>query len=244
MPHSMETAEEMSPTPPRRWQAVTFDLDGLMFNTEELYQEVGSIVLARRGKEFTGELLDMMMGRKSNIALSLMIEYHRLDCTWEQLAAESAEVFGGILPDKLCPMPGLLDLLDALDEAAVPKGIATSSGREFVELVLGLSKLRSRFRFVLTSENIEHGKPAPDVYLLAAERHGVAPAEMMVLEDSHIGCSAAVAAGTFAVAVPHGRSVTHQFPGARFVASTLADRRIYEALGLGPKAPPLARVTA
>lgn len=219
-----------TPTPPLR--AVTFDLDGLMFNTEELYQEVGGMILARRGKQFTNELIDMMMGRKSNVAYGLMIDYHQLTDTPEQLAAESAEIFGGILPEKLRPMPGLLDLLDALEAANIPKGIATSSGRAFVDLVLSISKLGPRFSFVLTSEDIEHGKPAPDVYLLAASQHAVRPQEMMVLEDSHIGCSAAVAAEAYAVAVPHGRSLEHEFPGARFIANTLGDRRIYEALRL------------
>lgn len=215
-----------------RLTAVTFDLDGLMFNTEELYQEVGGAILARRGHEITGELLDQMMGRKAPQALQIMIDWHRLDATPEELAAETAEIFTEILPMRLAPMPGLLDLLDALDSAGIPKAIATSSGRAFVTNVLNQFQLHSRFAFVLTGEDIEHGKPAPDVYLLAADRHGVAPREMMVLEDSQIGCAAAVAAETFAVAVPSGRSKTHAFPSANFIASSLADERIYRALGL------------
>src|SRR4051812_48178332 len=139
-------------------RAVTFDLDGLMFNTEELYQEVGGMILARRGKEFTAELLDKMMGRKSDVALALMIEHHQLDATPEQLAAETAEIFGGILPHRLQPMPGLLDLLSALEAARIPKGIATSSGRAFVDLVLGVFNLAPRFSFVLAIEDIQHGK--------------------------------------------------------------------------------------
>lgn len=218
------------PTPPLR--AVTFDLDGLMFNTEELYQEVGGTLLSRRGKQITGELLNEMMGRKSNIALGVMIEWHNLEETPEQLAAESAEIFGGLLPRRLAPMPGLLELLSSLEAAGIPKGIATSSGRAFVDKVLGIFNLAPRFKFILTSEDIEHGKPAPDIYLLAAQRHGVEPAEMMVLEDSQIGSQAAVASGAFAVGVPHGQSRHHQFPGVRFEADTLADPRIYQALRL------------
>jgi len=213
-------------------KAVTFDLDGLMFNTEELYQEVGGAILARRGKEFTAELMDKMMGRKSSTALALMMEHHQLDATPEQLAAETAEIFGGLLPERLAPMPGLLDLLAALEAAGVPKGIATSSSHAFVERVLGVFNLQPRFNFLLASEDIEHGKPEPDVYLLAAKRHEVRPQEMMVLEDSQIGCQAAVAAGAYAVAVPHGHSRTHQFPGVQFEANTLADERIFTALRL------------
>jgi HAD superfamily hydrolase (TIGR01509 family) len=218
--------------PRKPLRAVTFDLDGLMFNTEELYQEVGGTLLARRGKQITGELLDKMMGRKSNVALALMIEHHQLDATPEQLAAETAEIFGGILPGRLAPMPGLLELMAALEAASVPKGIATSSGRAFVERVLGAFDLQPRFNFVLTSEDIEHGKPEPDVYLLAACRHGVAPQEMLVLEDSQIGCRAAIVAGAYTVAVPHGQSRRHQFDGVQLIADTLADPRIYAALNV------------
>ncbi len=219
----------MSP-PSQPLRAVTFDLDGLMFNTEELYQEVGALVLQRRGKQITGELLDQMMGRQAPVALQVMIDWHQLDATPDELAVECAEIFVDLLPARLAPMPGLLDLLAALEAAGIPKAIATSSGLAFVHKALALFDLEPRFQFILTAEDIAHGKPAPDVYVLAAERHGVAPAEMMVLEDSHIGCQAAVAAGAYAVAVPHGRSTSHKFPGVKFEANTLADERIYTAL--------------
>lgn len=221
---------------PRRLKAVTFDLDGLMFNTEQLYEEVGGEILARRGKRMTGELLDEMMGRKSDVAIQIMIDRNGLDATVGELAAESAAIFADLLPRKLAPMPGLVALLETLEAAGLPKGIATSSGRGFVENVLRHFGWRPRFDFVLSGEDVTHGKPAPDVYLLAAERHGVEPAEMLVLEDSLFGCQAAVAAGAYAVAVPHGRSRAYQFPAVAFIAETLADQRIYESLALAAPA--------
>lgn len=215
-------------------RAVVFDLDGLMFNTEDLYQMVGSEVLARRGKEFVDELLNQMMGRKSNDALQLMIDYHNLEeDTVEGLAAESMEIMFELLPARLEPMPGLLELLDSLEAAEIPKGIATSSNPPFVHRVLEQFTLAPRFHFVLTSADIEHGKPAPDVYQLAAAQHGVPEEQVMVLEDSQIGCTAAVAAGTYAVSVPSGHSRSHEFEGVKFVAKSLKDARIYRALGIG-----------
>jgi beta-phosphoglucomutase-like phosphatase (HAD superfamily) len=98
--------------------------------------------------------------------------------------------------------------------------------------VLDQSQLTKCFAFTIAGNEIEHGKPAPDIYLLACEKHGVSPQHVMVLEDSQIGCRAAVAADTYVVAVPSGHSHTHQFPGAQFVADTLADERIYQALGI------------
>ena len=159
------------------------------------------------------------MGRKSHVALQLMIDWHQLDDTPEQLAAESAEIFVDLLPARLAPMPGLLDLLAALEAAGIPKAHRHQQRPRRSSSASSASfDFEPRFAFVLTAEDIEHGKPAPDVYLLAAERHGVAPAEMMVLEDSQIGCQAAVAAGAYTVAVPHGQSTAHQFPGVKFAA--------------------------
>ena len=225
------TLAQFSP-PPEPLSAVTFDLDGLMFNTEDLYQESGEIILARRGKKMTSDLLDQMMGRKAHVALQLMIDYHHLDATPESLIEETEEIFDELLPTKLAPMPGLLRLLDALESAARPKAIATSSARVFVDHVLATFQLTERFHFVLASEDVTHGKPAPDVYLQAATRHAVRPQQMLVLEDSQIGCAAAVAAGAYAVAVPNGQSRTHEFPGVEFVADSLDDSRVYQAVGL------------
>ena len=135
-------------------RAVVFDLDGLMFNTEELYQYVGSEVLRRRGKTFEPELLDRMMGRQPQVALQIMIDYHGLDATPAILAAESEAIFATILDARLECMPGLIDLLDALEQHRIPKSIATSSPRQFVTNVLGRFEFEPRFEFILAAEDV------------------------------------------------------------------------------------------
>jgi HAD superfamily hydrolase (TIGR01509 family) len=213
-------------------QAVVFDLDGLMFNTEELYQDVGAELLRRRGHQFTGDLLDAMMGRPSPLALQIMIDWHRLDATVAQLEAETDAMFPSILDARLTPMPGLLNLLSALEQAGVPKAVGTSSRRSFVLDVLSRFNLEPRFEFLLTAEDVTHGKPDPEIYRTACRRLDCPPSHVMVLEDSENGCRAAVAAGTFAVAVPGYHSSKHSFAGARFIATSLADARIYDAIAL------------
>jgi HAD superfamily hydrolase (TIGR01509 family) len=215
-----------------RLSAVVFDLDGLMFNTEALYQQVGTELLARRGKRFEAELLDRIMGRQNAVALQIMIDWHGLSDTVPILADESEQIFAGILDEQLECMPGLVPLLEALEAAGVPKAIATSSSRRFVDNVLGRFDFAPRFDFILTSEDVTQGKPHPEIYEQAADRFGLPPRQVMVLEDSENGCRAAVAAGTFAVAVPGGHSRKHDFAGAQFIAGSLADPRIYAALGL------------
>ncbi len=212
--------------------AVAFDLDGLMFNTEELYQHVGTELLRRRGKEFAPELLHQIMGRPQPVALQMMIDWHALSDTVEILSVETEEVFVGLLDTRLALMPGLKELLDALEAGGIPKGVATSSGSRFTRNVLGRFHLEPRFSFIVTCEDVTHGKPDPEIYLKAASRFGIDPHQMMVLEDSANGCKAAVAAGAFAVAVPAEHSSNHQYPGAAFIAETLRDPRIYAALKL------------
>jgi len=215
-----------------RIEAVTFDLDGLLVNTEELYQHVGSELLRRRGKAFEPDLLDAMMGRPQKVSLAIMIEWHGLADTVEMLAAETGEIFVSLLDTQLKTMPGAVELLDLLDAKGIARGVATSSGPEFACDVLSRMGLLERFTFVLTSADVSQGKPHPEIYQTAARRLGIEPGSMLVLEDSQTGCRAAVAAGAVAVAVPGGHSRRHDFTGARFVAETLADPRIRELLAV------------
>jgi pseudouridine 5'-phosphatase len=218
-------------------RAVVFDMDGLMFNTEDVYTAVGTELLRRRGHEFTAELKDAMMGLPPRPSMEAMIRHCKLADNWEQLSAESNGLFLEYVRGRLEPMPGLLELLDALERAGLPKAIATSSSREVVDPVLQTFNMSPRFQFILTAENVVNGKPHPEIYLTAAGRFGVAPAEMTVLEDSQNGCLAAARAGAFAVAVPGEHSRQHDFSAASLVIDSLADRRLYDAIGIaGPRA--------
>jgi HAD superfamily hydrolase (TIGR01509 family) len=209
--------------------AAVFDLDGLMFNTEELYHQVGGEMLRRRGKQLTEDLLDNMMGRQSREALQIMIDWHDLSDTAEELEAETDVIFGQILETDLRPMPGLLELLEELEKREIPKAIATSSRRGFAVMMLEQFALLPRFSFLLTAEDIELGKPNPQIYLRSAEMLQIQPVEMMALEDSGNGCKAAVAAGSYAVAVRANHNQNQAFPGVALVAKSLADERIVAA---------------
>jgi HAD superfamily hydrolase (TIGR01509 family) len=207
-------------------------MDGLMFNTEDMFTAVGEQVLRRRGRKFTVELKAAMMGLRPQPAFEVMIHLCNLEDTWEELAAESNQLFIKILNDYLNPMPGLMELLDALEQAGIPKAIGTSSCRELVAACLTPFDMQRRFEFILTAEDIVNGKPHPEIYLVSAQRFGVPPGEMMVLEDSQNGCLAASAAGAFAVAVPGDHSRDHDFRTASLVVESLADPRLYRALGI------------
>lgn len=213
-------------------RAVVFDVDGLMFNTEQLYVQVGTEVLRRRGHQMTLDLLDAMMGLRPHQAIARMIQWHGLEETVAEIEAESMEIFGPVLDQQLRPMTGLLSLLAALESAGKPKAVATSSRVDFVTDVLSRFDLIARFEFILTAEDVTHGKPDPEIYLTAAAKFDMSPQNLLVLEDSHNGCRAAAAAGTFVVAVPGEHSQHHDFDVADRIITSLEDPQLYDLLAL------------
>lgn len=215
--------------------AVVFDLDGLLVNSEDVYEQADAELLRRRGKSYDAWLREQMMGRPTAESLHILVEHHGLSESIEQLASERSSLRDRMLAGRIEPMRGVSDLLATLGAARRPAAIATSGTRDYAATVLARLEIRHLFEFVLTADDITRGKPAPDVYQLAARRLGLAPHQTMVLEDSGNGCRAAIAAGAFTVAVPNRHTANHDFSGVRFVAESLADRRIHTALGLQPR---------
>lgn len=211
-------------------KAVCFDMDGLLFNTEDLYDELGLEMLRRRGKQYDPDLVRRMMGLQAQPALQLFIEHYDLTDTVEELMAEADEFFDAILPERLSLLPGALAMLEYCSrDHARPLALTTSSGRASVERIMSLYDLRHFFDFWLTAEDIEQSKPHPEIYQTAAARHGVKTEDMLVFEDSENGCKAGVSAGAHVVAIPS--KLEHDYTGSLFVAATLEDERIRALFG-------------
>ena len=197
-----------------------------MFNTEDLYNIVGDKVLERRGHRFTPELKQKMMGLPGRVAFQVMREECGLSDSVEVLKSESEQIFAEILTNQIRKMPGLDVLLESVEAAGLPKAIATSSQRGFADRALGIFNLAHRFQFILTAEDVEHGKPNPDIYLLACERLGVSPGRALVFEDSLTGSTAAAAAGTYLVAVPTHHSAHLDYSHADLRVGRLDEPRV------------------
>jgi HAD superfamily hydrolase (TIGR01509 family) len=211
-----------------KFKAVAFDMDGLLFNTEAVYWKVASTLLARRGKVYTKELDYAMMGRPSKDCFQFFIKTFGFPETWQELQSESEALFLDFLDEGFSTMPGLYELLDHLEQWNVPKGICTSSDSRVASEVLRGQEVARRFDFVITVDDVERGKPAPDIYVKAAERFGVVASEMLVLEDSPAGCTAAHHAGAFAIAVHVEHNALCEFTDAWKVATALNDPQIMQ----------------
>ncbi len=213
-------------------KAVVFDMDGTILNTEMLYPQVSTEILRRRGLTLTQELTDAMMGRPAPKAFQVMIDWHDLADSIETLHRESEEIFADILESSLGLMPGFTELFKSILESKYPVAVCTSATRNTAIDLLGRFNITPELQFVIGGDEVQHGKPDPEIYLTAADRLGISPGEIVVFEDSETGCKAAIDAGTYAIAVPGDHSRGHGFDGAQFIAETLHDQRIYERLDL------------
>lgn len=211
-------------------QAVAFDLDGLMFNTEHVFFLSGDALLQRRGKKMTPDILRGMMGRRALEGFQHLSSHLNEPEDPHELWVESQEIFHSLLDQHLKPMHGLFELLDYLDELDIPKGVATSSPRPYLETLLNQFDLSHRFPITLTAEDVTHGKPHPEIYLTAAEKLGVDPDRMLVLEDSETGTKSGVGAGAYVVSIPHEYSNYGDFSSANYIASSLTDDKLLELI--------------
>jgi HAD superfamily hydrolase (TIGR01509 family) len=205
-------------------------MDGLMFNTEDLYDIAGDRLLVKRGQRFTRELKLEMMGLPGRDAFAVMIENCGLNDSVEQLQEETNQIFRSLIPDRIALMPGLEALLGSIDQRQIPRAVATSSHRQFADVALGHFQMQPGFQFVLTAEDVQRGKPNPEVYLQAANKLGVDPASILVLEDSVTGSTAAVAAGAFTVAVPTAHSRHLDYSHVQHVAQRLDDPLVLDII--------------
>lgn len=221
-----ELTDRMPPT----IRGVALDMDGLLFDTERIYFQVGDVVLRRRGFRFSNELQTRMMGRVGVSAIAEMIAFHDLTDDAATLLNESDHVYSELLLDHLRPMPGLEQFMRRLIRSGLPFGLATSSRRRFVDMILPTTDWHPHLAFILTGDDVTHGKPHPEMYLSAAERLGIPPTEMLVLEDSGNGATAAVVAGAVTVAIPNEHTADQTFAGTRLIAESLTDPRLLEWL--------------
>lgn len=206
--------------------AVAFDMDGLLINTEDLYEDVGKILMSRRGKPYREEVRQKMIGLPAPEAFGVVIQAENLQETWQDLQREADEIFDGILEEQLKLMTGVEALLEKIEAKGLPKCVATSSTQSFAKKALKQVGLYDRFEFVLTAAEVGKGKPHPDIYQVAAKKLGVEVGQMLVLEDSENGTKAGVAATAYVVSVPNRHTQQGSFLGAKFVANTLHDERL------------------
>lgn len=184
-------------------KAVIFDMDGLLVDSEwpdyecwqELFREHGGDLTI---EEWIGEVGVWGAVTVKARFIALRGTEEGMEALMHQRRTRFRECVAA-----LSPLPGVIALIDALAARGIPCAVASSSDRDWVEFLLGHLGVRDRLHAVVTGDDVAARKPAPDLYLLAAERLGVRPDQCVAIEDSAVGVAAAVAAGMRCVAVPN-----------------------------------------
>lgn len=182
-------------------EAVIFDMDGVLADSEPLYHLSLNQVLQAHGYSLSDEDNRIILGTTVEFTWQTLKDRFRLDGDLQDWIGVYDEVLLKNLRENIVPSPGLYDLLDSLQARGLPFGLASSSQSNWVEVILAILKVKERFRVVMSGDMVINGKPAPEIYLTAASKLGIEPSRCLVFEDSPHGIKAGKAAGMTVVAV-------------------------------------------
>ena len=183
-------------------EAVVFDLDGLLVDTEQLWDEVRETLARERGGRWSARAQADMMGMSSPEWSRYMHDVVGVPGAPDEIAAEVVRRMEARYRERLPLLPGAVEAVERL-ASRWPLGLASSSNRPLIDLTLEVGGLARFFRATVSSEEVARGKPAPDVYLEACSRLGVEPERAAAVEDSRNGIRSAHAAGLRVVAIPN-----------------------------------------
>jgi HAD superfamily hydrolase (TIGR01509 family) len=205
---------------PRKPLAVVFDLDGTLIDSEALVKEAHLAACGELGVTMTDAQFLALVGMHREANDAQLLSYYGEDFPLDKfIAATRAHVGERVAPLKR----GALDLMDVLDEMALPFGLATSSRRPWVEKHFAAHGLGERFRAVVTRQDVVEGKPHPEPYLQASRLLGFEPGQVLALEDSHAGVRSAHAAGCMTVMAPDLLAADDEMREKALIVTSLLD---------------------
>ncbi len=184
-------------------QAVLFDFDGLLADSEPLQKAAWRAYLRRHGHELEDDLIDRMFGLRLLESAALVRQDLDLAPSIEEIMADRDAIFLDSVPGALRAMPGAARAVATARALDLKTALATSGHRRYIELALRELDLGAAFDAVVTGDSVPRGKPSPDIFLRAARLLDVPAAACVVVEDAPHGIAAAKAAGMIAVAIPN-----------------------------------------
>jgi HAD superfamily hydrolase (TIGR01509 family) len=214
---------------------IIYDNDGLLLDTEPFYTKAHQAIAARYGKVFDWSVKRKMIGLRAEDSANVLIHALQLPLSIPEYLEARKHMLAEMFPQAE-PLPGAVNLTQHLHRAEIPQAVATSSDRYNFDLKITRHQEWFRiFECLVMGDDpeIKHGKPAPDIFLLAAKRMKADPAYCLVFEDSPAGVDAARAAGMFAIAVPDPNMNDEEYRNAHQIIRNLNEFN-FDSWGLPP----------
>lgn len=205
------------------WSAI-FDMDGVLVDSSEAHFQAWHRLGLQEGKPFTRELFQLTFGMHNQQIVPMWMEQEVDQVELDRLADWKESTYRELVPALMRPIPGVIDLIEALHQEGVTMAVGSSGPLPNIQLVLKQLNIAHYFSALSTGEDVRHGKPDPEVFLVAARRLGRPPARCVVLEDAPQGVEAARRGGMAVLGITSSRAEE----------DLLADRVVASFEGLGP----------
>ena len=207
----------------KKIEAVIFDLDGLMIDSERFNFDCMAQLIARYGKQPQEKWFESMIGMDNYECAEFIISETDLPLSPEAYLQEINKIVLESLPEICTPNPGLMDLIQNLIEYNVKLGVASNSYEKYVKTALRSLGIIEVFDCIVSASDVEKGKPEPDIFWVASDCLGIEPEHCLVLEDSPHGMLGALDAGMYCAVIPNAFVKETYFTGATFVFSSLVE---------------------
>ena len=217
-------------------EAVIFDMDGLLLDTEGPSKEAWQRAAREIGEEIDDEMIREMVGRHIDDCIDRLSRKLNRDLRTENFLEKVDDIyFANFMRNGIGVKKGAFDLLDSLKKRNVPRAVATSTEKQIAPRKLRLAELDHYFEVIVSGCDVDQSKPAPDIFFRTADQIGVAPEKCVVLEDSYNGVRAAHAAGMTPIMIPDTLPPTPEMESlSRAIFPSLLDSRslVFKLLGL------------
>ncbi|MGJ3240283.1 MAG: HAD family hydrolase [Anaerolineae bacterium] len=189
-----------------KYKAIIFDMDGTLVDSEVVWDAVETRMFEDMGLDYTADVREQVIGLRLDEFFERLVAIYELERTVEDLQTELIERMLKSIPSMVKPKPGAQAIIEWASQQGMPYCIASSSPMSIIEASVKAQGWSDLIPHLYTADDVERGKPAPDVYLYAAGQLGVAPQDCLALEDSPNGAKSAVAAGMTCFVVPDSHS--------------------------------------
>lgn len=215
----------------RNLKAIIFDMDGVLIDSEPLHLTAMQEFLRGMNVDYSEEMNREFLGRKDLLIAEILIQRFSLKLSPHEFVERKEKILQRLLQNQSVARPGVHSLLNAAKNAGIPMAVASSATLAAIQLVMRVLSIREYFLHFCSGEEVEHSKPSPDIFLLAAKRLDLPPDSCMVIEDSLNGLKAAKSAGMFSIAIPCAATAHQDHSIADMNLSSLEELPLDELFG-------------